>query len=92
MLNLKLSFYFIICIKQLKLIKILDSINKNPKDTGKKTFQPSLINWSYLYLGKVPLTNMNKKIKNKVFNANQIVPGIIFKGHIFNKGNQPPKK
>ena len=92
MLNLKLSFYFIICIKQLKLIKILDNINRKANDIGKKTFQPNLINWSYLYLGNVPLIKINKNIKNNVFNANHTVPGIYIKGQKFNKGYQPPKK
>ncbi len=34
---------------------------------------------------------MNKKIKNNVFKANHITPGIWFKGNIFNRGNHPPK-
>ena len=63
-------------IKQLKLNKILEIISKKARDIGKKTFHPKRINWSYLYLGKVPLIKINKKIKNNVFIANQTVPGI----------------
>jgi hypothetical protein len=44
MLNLKVSYYLTILIKELKLIKVLAIINKNPNEIGKKIFQPNLIN------------------------------------------------
>ena len=46
------------------------------KDKGKKTFQPSLISWSYLYLGNVPLTHINKKRIKVILRKNQMIPGI----------------
>ena len=46
------------------------------KDKGKKTFQPSLINWSYLYLGNVPLTHRNKKRIKVILRKNHMIPGM----------------
>jgi len=40
----KIFIFYNILIKQLKLIKILDNINKNPKEIGRNIFQPNLIN------------------------------------------------
>ena len=44
--------------------------SKNPdvnithtSETGKKTFQPNRINWSYLYLGTIALIKAKIKIK-----------------------------
>jgi hypothetical protein len=64
------------------------SMNKNPKESGNITFQPIDINWSYLYLGNVPLTQMKRN--NTKFNLKKNInqPGIFIKS---NKGNQPPK-
>ncbi len=61
-------------------------------EKGRKTFHPSLINWSYLYLGKVPLTQINKNNINITFKVNQITPGTTFNGYISNGGSHPPKK
>ena len=78
-------------IKALKLIKVLAIINKNPNEIGKKIFQPNLINWSYLYLGNVPRTKINRKMQNNVLIPNQNTPGKMFNGQISNGGNHPPK-
>ena len=61
-------------------------------EKGRKTFHPNLISWSYLYLGNVPLTQINKKSINTTFVVNHITPGIKFKGYISKGGSQPPKK
>ena len=58
---------------------------------GKKIFHPSLISWSYLYLGKVALTQRNTKRIRKTLIKNQKIPGIAFKGNISIGGYQPPR-
>jgi hypothetical protein len=59
-------------------------------DKGKITFHPKNINWSNLYLGKVPLIHTKAYIIKSIFPQNHIHPGI--KLHILKIGNQPPKK
>ena len=61
------------------------------KDKGWNTFQPKRINWSYLYLGKVPLTQIKRNKIKIIFIVNQNTPGKAFKGKISNGGNHPPK-
>ena len=61
------------------------------KDKGRNTFQPKRINWSYLYLGKVPLTQIKRNKIKIIFIVNQNTPGKAFKGKISNGGNHPPK-
>ena len=61
------------------------------KDKGRNTFQPKRINWSYLYLGKVPLTQMKRNKINITFKVNQKKPCIKLKGKISKGGSQPPK-
>jgi len=61
------------------------------KDNGRKIFQPNLINWSYLYLGKVTRTHTKVNKKNKTFKENQIKPGIKYNMGTFMIGNHPPK-
>ena len=58
---------------------------------GRKTFQPSLINWSYRYRGRVARTHKKQKSIKVIFSKNQITPGIWFNGFILNGGSQPPK-
>ena len=60
-------------------------------ETGKKTFQPNRINWSYLYLGTIALIKAKIKNKNNIFIINQIGSGIRLKGAILIGDNQPPK-
>ena len=60
------------------------------KVNGKKTFQPNLINWSYLNLGTDALTQIKINKQNIIFKINQINPGIKFKNSNLNGGNQPP--
>lgn len=76
----------------LKLNKILEIKIIQANDNGKKIFQPNLINWSYLYLGKVTLTQTKLNKNNTSFNENQTIPGIIVKNQKLKRGNQPPKK
>ena len=40
---------------------------KQPKDNGRKLFQPMYINWSYLYLGKVARVTMKKTTPRAIF-------------------------
>ena len=47
-------------------------ITTQNKDKGKKTFQPSLINWSYLNLRNVALTQINKNTKKDTLIKNHI--------------------
>lgn len=61
-------------------------------DKGKNTFQPSLINWSYLYLGKVALIHKKQNNKKQIFIMNHKIPGIIFSASIPNGGKYPPMK
>lgn len=61
------------------------------KDKGRNTFQPKRINWSYLYLGKVPLTQIKRNKIKIIFIVNQNTPGKAFNGKISNGGNHPPK-
>ena len=68
---------------QSKPTKIPDIKRTQPKENGKKTFQPRRINWSYLYRGNAARTQTK---------TNQITPGIQFNGAISINGNQPPKK
>lgn len=53
-------------------------------DTGKNTFHPNCINWSYLKRGNVVLTQINKINKNNIF----IIKNINEK----QGADQPPKK
>ena len=61
-----------------------------PNVKGNKHFQPKIINWSNLNLGKVDLTQIKLKIIKKTFNAKWNVLGII--NDRYGKGNHPPKK
>ena len=71
----------------------IPEINKSqPSEKGKKIFQPNLINWSYLYLGKAALTQTNTKRTIVVFRPNQINPGIKLKRIKFIGESQPPRK
>lgn len=65
-------------------------INKvNPKINGNNFFHPKIISWSYLYLGKIPLTRINKKQKKTIFNAkNSSCKNTKLKK---NGDNHPPK-
>lgn len=69
----------------------LDIKITNPKDNGKKIFQPNLISWSYLYLGKVVRTHTKENKKNNNFILIQKIDGIKFNKYKSKKGNQPPK-
>ncbi len=77
---------------QSKPTKIPDIKRTQPKENGKKTFQPRRINWSYLYRGNAARTQTKTNNKIVVFKPNQITPGIQFNGAISINGNQPPKK
>ena len=77
---------------QSKPTKIPDIKRTQPKENGKKTFQPRRINWSYLYRGNAARTQTKTNNKIVVFKPNQITPGIQFNGAILINGNQPPKK
>ena len=55
---------------------------------GRNTFQPNLINWSYLNLGTIAFTIENIKNMINTFNINQKMPsGITGIGD-----NHPPQK
>ena len=58
---------------------------------GKKIFQPNLINWSYLYLGKAALTHINRNSINNTFNTNQSNGGMKVRASMLNGGSHPPK-
>ena len=62
------------------------------REIGKKTFQPSRISWSYLYLGTIAFIKANTINNNSILTTNQIGDGTIFKGYTSIGGNQPPKK
>ena len=64
---------------------------KQPKDNGRKLFQPMYINWSYLYLGKVARVTMKKTTPRAIFKLNQTLPGRKEKGGKSTIGSQPPK-
>ena len=71
----------------------MPEINKSqPNEKGKKIFQPNLINWSYLYLGKAALTQTKTKRTPVVFKPNQRKPGIRLKKIKSIGDNQPPRK
>src|SRR3972149_3654242 len=60
------------------------------REMGIRTFHPMVINWSYLYLGRVNLTHMKKYMKTATFATNQNIPGI---GTGSSTGAfQPPRK
>jgi hypothetical protein len=61
-------------------------------ESGKKTFHPKRISWSYLYLGKVPRTTTNNTMKNKTLTANQMYEGTKLNGKKLNTGDHPPRK
>ena len=61
------------------------------RESGRKIFQPNLINWSYLNLGKVALTQRKTNNRNPTLAKNHIYPGIIYNIFISNIGNHPPK-
>ena len=46
------------------------------KVIGRNTFHPNLMIWSYLYLGRVALSQRNIKINMSVLKESQINPGI----------------
>ena len=62
---------------------------------GKNTFQPSLMIWSYLYLGNVALSHKNIKMKKRVFSDSQAKLGIqsryVARNVPSNGDNHPPK-
>ena len=60
-------------------------------DIGKNIFQPSFINWSYLYLGTIAFTKENKTKRNNIFSISHIKSGIKLKGKASIGGSQPPK-
>ena len=86
-------FKIFIDYNQLKLIKILEVYKNQLIVKGSNTFQPNLINWSYLYLGKIALATTNKITKKQIFKLIQKEPGKKFKKFkLKGKGaNQPPK-
>ena len=45
------------------------------KESGKKIFQPNLINWSKRYLGTIALTKENKTKRLMILNIIQKAPG-----------------
>ena len=73
----------------------MPSTNIQNNVIGKKIFHPSLIIWSYLYLGNVALSHRNKNINARVFMLNQKNPGTHEKNGSnkvdSNGDNQPPK-
>lgn len=75
----------------MKLIIKLARTSKKAKEIGKNIFQPKRISWSYLYLGKVPLTIINITIKNTVFIENHITPGTKLNKYISIIEYHPPK-
>ena len=79
-------------MNQSKPNKRPDINNNHPKEKGKNIFQPNLINWSYLYLGKAALTQIKKKRTTVVFKPNQKKPGTILKSIKLKGLNQPPRK
>ena len=62
---------------------------------GKNTFHPSLMIWSYLYLGKVALSHKKINTNIIVFKDNHTNPGIqlvIASNQVDSNGeSQPPK-
>ena len=85
----KERFSLFICIKLILIYKsqsrpnkIPDTKNNQPNEKGKNIFQPNLINWSYLYLGKAALTQTNKNRIIVVFKPNQKKPGNILENGI----------
>ena len=66
--------------------------NTQNNESGKKTFQPSLINWSYLKRGKVALTHKKTNKSTATFKKNQTNPGIKLKNAVSSGGSHPPKK
>ena len=63
--------------------------NKYPIETGKKTFHPKYINWSYRYRGNIARITTYRITKIQIFTPNQKEPGIKDKLSI--GGNHPPK-
>ena len=65
------------------------------KVIGRNTFHPNLMIWSYLYLGRVALSQRNIKTNMSVLKESQINPGINDKygSNIvpWNGDNHPPK-
>ena len=49
-------------------------------ESGRKIFQPNLINWSKRYLGTIALTNENNINKPMILNIIQKTPGKILNG------------
>ena len=49
-------------------------------ESGRKIFQPSLINWSKRYLGTIAFTRENKINNPKILNIIQKKLGILLKG------------
>ena len=76
-----------------KLKKIRkDAVKTTHKsDKGRKTFQPNLISWSYLNLGRVALTHKNINKRMLTLRKNQTKPGTAFRKSLSIGGNQPPK-
>ena len=66
--------------------------NKRQIDNGIIIFQDNDINWSYLYLGKVALTQINKNTIKINLLKNQNQPGTKYNKVMFKGGNHPPKK
>jgi Holliday junction resolvase RusA-like endonuclease len=77
---------------QLKLTRIPETKTTHAKDIGRKIFQPSRINWSYLYLGKAARTQTKRNKKQTVFNPNQNNPGTHSKKTNEIGESQPPRK
>ena len=50
------------------------------KDSGRKIFQPNLINWSKRYLGTIAFTIENKIKSIKILNIIQKAPGTNVRG------------
>ena len=85
---MKFSYYF--TGNKSKYSKKLDVKTTQDNDKGRNIFQPNFINWSYLYLGTIALTN-EKRINNiSIFKIIHIGPGIILKGNISIGDNHQP--
>src|SRR5262245_12878275 len=61
-------------------------------ETGRNTFQPSRISWSYRYRGTIAFTMANRKKMNRHLSTNQITPGTQVNAATGEGGIQPPRK
>lgn len=78
--------------KRSKVIKIDDTKMTHANDSGRNTFHPSRINWSYLYLGKAARIQTKRNNHTIILIPNQKVGGSHCRRTVLKGGYHPPQK